>query len=857
MSRDENGNPSLAGYTSSQSVTQLVRASFGGKAATSTCLRGVSDSSTRNALKLVLTVSESISSEIGASSSVAPMVESLVWVFVTRRSLVKGEWFPEKEFHRFRNSLLETAKRIAHFESDDNREQTFVKYWLNYHLCQVFGDPSLPPKDEWIDRPLFSGWLKRFVARCAANRDMSFFYSLQKGTKLIWPKLGQKKLDEALLKHQQRLGQPHGLVEEGLRYTIIDVACQVFESARGDRMTKFLPSGSACLQANRRQGGALSIFEPFHNPLQEKSSPPAIVLSGPERIIDNVSFVDGQIRHHYETVSLNPRVLVSNPVYDATIIGKLPVLAATLDEWRSREWTRALMESYDGLALLAPALQLGRTVLSSEDSATPPALDVEIQAIPEPGKFRIISKGDGYLYSALQPIQGEMLSAWKRNPSSTMRSNDLTDRIREIDRACGVELPYWCSIDYEAATDLMKMDATLAAFEGLRGHPLFQLGRSSLMGGRAIYPDGTTIPIVDAQLMGHPLSFPLLCTINLACLHHAVKLWRDQAPNRHERAIRKRLGSLMLRYNIVNGDDMLFKCRDPAFLDLFRSVAAEAGLRISVGKNYLSLHSCMINSQLFTKRGGKMVRKGYLNLKLVKGVSLKTGDSSAFPTQIGPDLSRMVQLCPWTSCTIPAAMERWRREDKQFHSYFRPNWYLPVHLGGYGVDVSLAPPDWRITRPQREMAAHFVSDPSLALFRKPGMKLPVAKVSGALARWEMVTGDYVPREFETQDVDDGWLARLAMAYRAEQNAPDVSDRVFLARLSRKFGLKPMSAEALIRYWNARLFAFLPTPCPPLRTLTVPEVEVAIEPMLEEFNLEMGFRSLLNQFSVKPKTVHFA
>lgn len=265
----------------------------------------------------------------------------------------------------------------------------------------------------------------------------------------------------------------------------------------------------------------------------------------------------------------------------------------------------------------------------------------------------------------------------------------------------------------------------------------------------------------------------------------------------------------------------------------------------------------MINSQLFTLRGGQMFRKGYLNLKLVKGVSLKMGDSAAFPTQVGPELNRMVALCPWTRCTIPAAMDRWRKDDQRFHSYFRPNWFLPVHLGGYGVDVKFAPSVWRITRPQREMAAHFVSDPSLVLFRKPGMSLPVAQLSGALARWELVAGDYVPREFESEDVDDGWMARLALASRASQTDFTVSDRVFLARLSRKVGLKPMSAEALIRFWTARLFAYLPTPCPPMRVLQPPVVTAYIEPSLDELDLEMGFRSLLTQVSIKPKTVHLA
>jgi hypothetical protein len=320
-------------------------------------------------------------------------------------------------------------------------------------------------------------------------------------------------------------------------------------------------------------------------------------------------------------------------------MGRLPVVAAVVDRWRHRTLRDAFDRAKD------------RLLVQETDKGVPfvPALDVKILAIPEPGKFRIISKGDGFLYSALQPLQGLLLQAWKRCSASTMLEDDLSSAVQRIDEQ--LDLPFWCSVDYEAATDLLKRDATLAAFEGLPSRtPFRDLGYLSLMIGRAFYPDGTVKKLSEGQLMGHPLSFPLLCLINLAVYHTSITRWISQDPVR-----RRTIGLSMLPHVLVNGDDMLFKC-ERSFYDVFVRTASDAGFKISQGKQYLSPDCCMINSQVFIRRSLRMVRVGYLNLKLVYGESLKTGSSAATPVQVGKDLSKMVRLCPWTNCAVPFAL---------------------------------------------------------------------------------------------------------------------------------------------------------------------------------------------------------
>lgn len=216
-----------------------------------------------------------------------------------------------------------------------------------------------------------------------------------------------------------------------------------------------------------------------------------------------------------------------------------------------------------------------------------------------------------------------------------------------------------------------------------------------------------------------------------------------------------------------------------------------------------------------------MVRYGYLNLKLITGTSAKDGDSSATPTQIGKELSAMVELCPWANCAVPAAFKRWKQD--WFGPYYRPNWYLPVHLGGFGLDRRFGPRDIRVTRGQREMAARFIADPRLALYRRLGnVSLPTAEMAGSLCNWRWVVGDYVANEHESVEINDAWLQRIAYAARAASDpcGREPADRVVVGRLAAQYRLKPMSMKAIELYWNAQLFAVQPPPCPPIAPIKI-------------------------------------
>jgi hypothetical protein len=379
---------------------------------------------------------------------------------------------------------------------------------------------------------------------------------------------------------------------------------------------------------------------------------------------------------------------------------------------------------------------------------------------------------------------------------------NLTDRIREIDRAVCEE--YWCSGDFKAATDKLSSRASELVLERLPhfGLPVIE----SFLDNRINYPDGTFVDQRNGQLMGHPLSFPILCIVNLAIYWATIEKCRTAGTLSGGRA--RRMWSNVL----INGDDILFKC-SREFYECWIEMTRSVGLVVSLGKNYLSPDCCLINSKLYRRVAGRMEPKGYLNLKLVLGTSLKQGESKSLPTQIGKDLSEMTSICPWARCAIPAAFDRWKDSWK---GWFQPNWFLPVHLGGYGVAVRDASDSWFVTREQRIMAARFVHNPDLMLFRVKGGSLAQARGSLMIFRLKPVYSP--PEEFDVSGEED-WTARYAYALRASGFGPnEISDRVFFLKLKKASRLKPMSDRGLARKWNLYWTSGPVPPCPPLSLL---------------------------------------
>jgi hypothetical protein len=215
-----------------------------------------------------------------------------------------------------------------------------------------------------------------------------------------------------------------------------------------------------------------------------------------------------------------------------------------------------------------------------------------------------------------------------------------------------------------------------------------------------------------------------------------------------------------------------------------------------------------------------MQRVGYLNLKLVKGVSLKTGESLATPDQVGPELAKMVDLCPWAACAVPAAFNRFRGEWTS--DRFRPNWSVPVHLGGFGY-LPKVRNICKITREQRRMATVFLKDPRYALYKHLGSSAPKSILSGngplrkLCGSFTMLPGGWQgPLPSGAGYDSNDWIGRISYIARLAGDRPCSDMKAFGRHVLRR--VKPASLETMEMYSTVKFVSYVLPECPPLAPL---------------------------------------
>lgn len=853
------------------------------------------------------------------------LVRSLIRPFVCRRSLL-SVWFTDKGLKRHVKCFRRLAKLVNETVSDDNREQKLIKYWSEVAMCRVFRAPEedLPTAPEWLDtgRPLFTGILHRTLRLMSRKRDCSFVYSIQKGAKQCWPEMGEEALLAALLGHYQKIcGRMGGEIEPSLLQAIRRVSERVFKKARPG--TKLCPSTSACSQKPRKKHGSLGLFPALVSCLPPReglevapagiSNPPGHdAHTLPVRKATNLPGRRGANRPKRAgapVVPPGPRPEEgkdTSPPLTSANAGSNPDKAGNGSELKSGAGTRPsgdkdsayssakaamggqrLFRLHHSMNQLSEYRRVVTRICDEElkslfgaPGESSPACDVTAIALPEPGKFRIITKGNGHLYTRLQPLQGAMISAWKRTSASTMLDDDLTAKVSSMFSHFKLltEEEEWgfLSIDYTAATDYLERAATVAALEVLPPSPDKDLGLESLREGVVSYPgvhpngerflsrselDGK--PRVhclkgrgtNGQLMGSPLSFPLLCVINLAVYEQAVEEY-SEAHNqmisglpKRERRRRHMPRSFVQKWKkhvIINGDDLL--CMGPlAFRTFHKRLSHMAGLRYSQGKNYFSPDCAMINSQLFRVVGGVVKRFGYLNQRLLIP---NCKDSLRTPGALATAFNKMVDYCPWAKSVLPTVMANF----KKFGKPYVPNWYLPVHLGGFGVKPEHAGvEEIRVSRSQRVIAARFLFNPKLAHFLMKGV--PPSRVKSMLpsAKWQTRYGYGPFRDVgEEDELLKQWDNRLMLmelfARKRDCEAPTLS--IMMQVLGRRTRFRPVNLETLMKFYHPRFFATgLPT-CPPLNRVPLTyEAVYSMGPPVHEFD---GFFGSL--FQVRPNVL---
>jgi len=297
-----------------------------------------------------------------------------------------------------------------------------------------------------------------------------------------------------------------------------------------------------------------------------------------------------------------------------------------------------------------------------------------------------------------------------------------------------------------------------------------------------VYPGGDRVEMLNGQLMGCPLSFPLLCLANLSTLLRMND-------------------SGVLATAVINGDDVLFGANPEIFRQWIKNTE-DIGLFRSPGKNYLTADHCgrrcfQVNSRLyqlgvapksewmfedyledpvFVPR--KCVRIGYSNYALSIGHRVKSVPTVTLGTvpSIIERLSEFVSERSsrlLTDLFLASNSKLLRVSRKIGTEIFTPNWRIPKHLGGLGLVVDRP---LFFSRIQRKVASYLSRNPLEAWLSEKLQDLPLG-ARKALRDFKRISSAFVPRtegplEFErTLDYAEK-LLNQCMSHRAWERSPD-------------------------------------------------------------------------------------
>jgi len=361
-----------------------------------------------------------------------------------------------------------------------------------------------------------------------------------------------------------------------------------------------------------------------------------------------------------------------------------------------------------------------------ERSASYSRVDVTPSAIVEPCKVRMITKGPSDTYNlalSLQKIlwgrmRHETIFQWIGKP---VRPEDWDLAYPPEQIAHLVALGYWLvSGDYKGATDNLNPDLSEEAWRcvvenlEIEGRPMeftkwYEIGRECLTRHRLHYEATSHENEVIAdqrwgQLMGSPLSFPILNLVNAAAAVVGLG-WRS--------ALGEDPLSFAHGYGVhTNGDDISFVCPKAQY-EAWKDAVTAAGLEPSLGKNYVSDRFLIINSETRfllheALEGGEegvaekrwfWEFKTFCNLPLLFGLEAKgkNAGESILPRLAYFDLGTRARALAY-SCEPEVA----RRRVAAFVEYHRTvlsrapagcMWEVPEVLGGLGL------PEFRIFDP--------------------------------------------------------------------------------------------------------------------------------------------------------------
>lgn len=497
------------------------------------------------------------------------------------------------EHHDARESVLEELSKQVHCYLDSSIDELVwlnrCKHLLCYPLAKYLRNKS-PKTPDVSFKPsgLLRGWMK---ARLNAfnNKNTHLWYSWFQAKRATLP-LSEKIVRETYDKHFETLTKPDPVLtadklpnddqgpnyrlygfrrEEGRPLTegdhvihkifsdpvfvriLNEIASKVRKKFRQSKpqndMCAFddFPKTSACFQNTRNDGGQAQMIR------------------------DHIGISDDLPREN-ELFSMEfcPRVLSTNI--------RSSVLTKTCPQG---------MEDWSTLQNLA-----------KECAKETAPLKCTIQAVLEPNKIRVISKGEALPYYTCKGLQKIIHSTLKKYPcfrliGRPLCPTDIKDLLVKADPSWS-----WCSVDYSAATDGLSYIYSSRILDWM----VSELGDDfSNLSRRVLGPHDLYYPPADkkqkapefrgtqknGQLMGSILSFPILCLANFGVYLASTRDIRQGWS--YEETINSVL---------INGDDMLYASPYRNFLKNVK-YGGLLGLEMSVGKAYVHKSYMNINSQ--------------------------------------------------------------------------------------------------------------------------------------------------------------------------------------------------------------------------------------------------------------------
>jgi hypothetical protein len=427
--------------------------------------------------------------------------------------------------------------------------------------------------------------------------------------------------------------------------------------------------------------------------------------------------------------------------------------------------------------------------------------------ILEPFKVRVVSMGEAAPYQVARNYQRCLWDLLQTIPAFQLTGRPLgPEDIEEVCFFARKMNVYSCIVsgDYSAATDNLHpvlceaaiericyrlrvpMEDVIVLLRALTGH--------EVDGERQVW----------GQLMGSPVSFPLLCLLNAAVTRRELeKAYGVKIPLVDE------AGRSPFR---VNGDDILF-CLPPGSYQDWCCSVTRAGLTPSVGKNFISREYAILNSETYSV-AEDWDRDYVANVTLIPTLKLnllhsipKIAESSGQTVvsairserndawkKGGSIRDRCLDLIAgyspeqqdWLMC-------RFLRYNKEFLNSLPPvSWFVAEDKGGLGLPVTRKV---EVSETHRRIAA-FLScqdEESIRLSRRRGWLFQPTPRFSQVAREEQdlilnqlgLPWERIPRG---QKVDDRLFPFLVKAYLKEglDLEGEMSEKKFLTDWSKQY-----------------------------------------------------------------------